>query len=1109
MKKLIIFSIMCLFALSALLFLFLNIDRKDNGNSLDIKNYYQWMQMRYKDPKTNQIPNNIRSLELQFAASLPGSNFKNGYSNMLENVWTRRGPINIGGRTRALAFDTRNENILLAGGVSSGMWRSSDNGNSWRRTTSLNQLSSVSCISQDKRQGHENTWYYGTGEFFGNSAALLGNGVFKSNDNGNSWQPLSSTITGSPVSWDNQFDYIWNITTDNSKLNQDIVYASVGLGAIVRSSDGGNTWQATLGGFGNNRSFCTDISITSTGILYASLSEYAPNNSSSITKGIYRSVDGINWKNITPQFMPKKYNRIVIGIAPSDENVVYFVGETPNSGLMTLTNNGDTCWHSFWKYTYKSGDGTNDGGSWEDRSDNLPIMESNRRGSTNSQRGYDLVVSVKPDNPEVVFIGTTNVYRSTDAFASKYNYDWVGGYYYSEIYQRDYSEYPNHHPDIHALVFSDNNPNVLYTGTDGGVHKTLNCLKDSIDYISLNKAYYTTQFYSIALGKEEGSQKLMGGLQDNTTLITTTENLLDDWQTVTKGDGFFCEFVKGTNITITSRNSFYQPKITLWRTKYDNNGAREFQTRIDPAGSADFIWNTPFMLDPNDNNRIYLAGGKVIWRNNDLTEIPMQDSRDSVKTGWDSLTYSYNESSFITALHVSTTPKNRVYYGTSDGRLFKIENANLGNPKPDEITGSEFPLGYISSITSDPVNADLMLISFSNYGVISIFQTTNNGLTWAPVSGNLEEYQNGTGNGPAVNWLSILKVNNKNKYYAGTSTGLYSTSFLNGKYTVWTQESDNLIGNSVIHMMDVRQSDRTIAVGSHGLGAFSAQINETYPVPAKPELIYPQNDTGGVKNSVLFSWKSIPEAVFYKLELSLYSDFNIVSKVIDGIKDNKTYLSIPADTQFTYYWRVTALNSGGFSEPSEVREFLTAAPPPILLYPEFASNDMPLNLDLSWSFQPCCSSYHVQVSSSISFGSGIVADTFVSTSPLSLKNLVYDKRYYWRVASVDSWGEGPFSKSSNFRTKVSTGVETVLNDNFSIYPNPARNQIKINLIDGCDTYTEIWLHNIIGTLRRKLFNASSIESGILVFNIEDLFPGLYTVIISNQNYTLTKPIIVY
>src|SRR5262249_33549782 len=117
------------------------------------------------------------------------------------STWTARGPVNVGGRTRALAVDIANPFVMLAGGGFGGMWRSVDGGTTWSRTTNASSLQSVTCVAQDTRTGSTGTWYYGTGENAGNSASasgafLPGDGIFKSTDNGVTWSQLSSTVSG-------------------------------------------------------------------------------------------------------------------------------------------------------------------------------------------------------------------------------------------------------------------------------------------------------------------------------------------------------------------------------------------------------------------------------------------------------------------------------------------------------------------------------------------------------------------------------------------------------------------------------------------------------------------------------------------------------------------------------------------------------------------------------------------------------------------------------------------------------------------------------------------------------------------------------------------------
>jgi photosystem II stability/assembly factor-like uncharacterized protein len=49
----------------------------------------------------------------------------------------------------------------MAGGVSGGLFRSTDGGANWTRVTPANEVHNVSSIAQDPRNGFQDTWYAG------------------------------------------------------------------------------------------------------------------------------------------------------------------------------------------------------------------------------------------------------------------------------------------------------------------------------------------------------------------------------------------------------------------------------------------------------------------------------------------------------------------------------------------------------------------------------------------------------------------------------------------------------------------------------------------------------------------------------------------------------------------------------------------------------------------------------------------------------------------------------------------------------------------------------------------------------------------------------------
>jgi hypothetical protein len=158
--------------------------------------------------------------------------------------------------------------------------------------------------------------------------------------------------------------------------------------------------------------------------------------------------------------------------------------------------------------------------------------------------------------------------------------------------------------------------------------------------------------------------------------------------------------------------------------------------------------------------------------------------------------------------------------------LYRMKDASDPSSKPVNISnGKGLPGGYVSSISIDPYNADRVLVAYSSYSIQSLAFTSDGGNSWSLVAGNLEENPDGSGAGPAVKWVAMLPAKSSTIYFAGTTTGLYSTEKLDGANTVWVQEAESVIGNTVVDMIDVRHTDGFVAVATHGNGVYSASID--------------------------------------------------------------------------------------------------------------------------------------------------------------------------------------------------------------------------------------------------------------------------------------------
>jgi hypothetical protein len=769
-----------------------------------------WERKRLADPATGRIPDNIRQKELAFAATLPSDASLSRTIN-----FTNRGPWNVGGRTRAFGIDVSNENRILAGSASGGMWLSTDGGGTWNMTNTMSQLKNATCLVQDKRAGHTNVWYYGSGEAYGASASgggayYLGDGMFKSTDGGVTWAPITTTAGGAPNSFTTNWQLFWNVANDVSAHDTiSEIYAAT-YGAVYRSVNGGTTFTAVRGG----GSYFTDVAVTTTGVVYATLSD------DGTQKGIWRSTDGVAFTNITPAGFPAAYNRIVIGINPSNENEVYFLANTPGFGKVTVDWQGNSEWNSFYKYTYVAADGAGANGTWDTLSQNLPGT-GGMFDKWQVQGSYDMIVRVHPTQQNIVYIGGTNLYRSTTGFTDSLNTTFIGGYeQFSAL--PVINSYPNHHPDQHWIEFLPSNPNVMFSANDGGVFKTTNDTAASITWQPLNNGYLTSMFYTVAIDHAtSGNNIIVAGAQDNGSWYTNSANPTDPWVTPRGGDGSYCAIADNQSMYYFSIQNGKMMKATL-----DANGNKTAFARIDPIGLEKPQFINPYTLDPNNNNIMYLAGGKYLWRNDDLSGIPLANTWDSVSTNWvrfnDSVPLANSE---ITAVTACKVPANRVYYGTDKKRIYKVDNANVGSPTPVDISGTGFPsAGNISCIAVDPTDGDNIIVVFSNYGLYSLFYTNDAGVTWTKIGGNLEASVTGSGSGPSIRWASIIPVSDGVIYMVAGSTGVYATDSLNGTATVWVQQGANTIGNSVCDMIDYRLSDGLVVVATHSNGIFSANI---------------------------------------------------------------------------------------------------------------------------------------------------------------------------------------------------------------------------------------------------------------------------------------------
>ncbi len=777
-----------------------------------------------RDPATNAIPDDIRSRELQYARDIPSiQQLRRGEAPAVHD-WTSAGPADVGGRTRALGIDRRNKNVLIAGGVSGGVWKSTDGGTSWDLKTPQAENFSVTDLVQHPNR--PDTWYYVSGEISGNSASAVGafyygNGIFRSTDNGENWNRITPG-SDDPTVLDTPFDIMSRVVI--SPATGSVFICSNGYG-VYKSTDGEHFGDSAVLGDPVSQRHC-DITVTPEGTLYAALSseKVVPQANEPSRSGVFMSTDdGESWTDITPVTYPDQHGRSVLAYAPSDPEIVYVLTERLESELHQGV--------SFHKIDLGSNE-------TEDRSEHLPDFRSGGEGSgyMDLQGGYNMVVAVKPDDPDYVLVGATNLFRSTDGFASTPDsgYDpnngqivdryWIGGY----DQDNSFSLYPEQHPDQHIAVFDPTDPDRLWMGHDGGLSVTGNLTASEVSWTARNSGYVTSQFYTSAIAPLEDDGRLMGGTQDNGTPFFRHPGGLSGMGStdISLGDGGYAFFTPDFLYVSRQRGS-----VVKYRTGAGGNPARFDCVHPSGVNRENLIFIHPYTVDPNDQTVMYYPDENRLLRNTMVDQIDNNHPTcPGASLGWETLHNAFVPAEYtISALEASRFPGNILFYAASPDSsgqkplIRRLDSAKSSDKEPADISIPDAPEGaWVKDIALNPVNAspDSIegIVVMSNYNITGVFHTRDSGESWEAIEGNLTGDSGSPG--PSIRSAAIVPSTEGTVYLLATSTGLYRTESLEGGETIWGQEAGGQIGLAVTDHLETRVADGTVAAGTHGRGMY-------------------------------------------------------------------------------------------------------------------------------------------------------------------------------------------------------------------------------------------------------------------------------------------------
>lgn len=739
-----------------------------------------------------------RNAALPSRAELAGRGLSYAAEAQALGSWSQLGPGNVGGRTRALAIDPVNPKNMYAAGVSGGVWKSVDGGLSWKPLDDLMANLAVSTLVLDPK--NPKVLYAGTGEGYFNGDGVRGGGVFRSADSGATWSRLAATATS-------DFHYVNDLAVSAKDPRR--IYAATRTG-VWRSLSSGGSWTRVLdpkilGG-------CLDLALRrdkSNDSLLASCGTLEGTSAVWLNAKAEKSA---TWQKVLSE---AGMGRTSLAIAPSRQDVIYALAASNAGGPDDQYLQG---LHALFR--------SNDGGkTWSARVRNSDpkklstLLLSNpvyafaescfrQEESFINQGWYDNVLAVDPVNPERVWAGGVDLFRSDDGGRS-----WgLASFWWAEPGS------PNHvHADQHVLAFhpryNGTTVKTLFVGNDGGLFRTRDALGTTItatsgvcnpasgriQWESLNNGYSVTQFYN-GVPYPDGT-RYFGGTQDNGT-VRGGQATGSRWETLQSGDGGY--------VAIDPRNTdvLYLSYVYLSLAK-STNGGESFGLAIDGIHEAfdQFLFIAPFAMDPSDPDRLW-TGGYSLWRTDDgASQWNPASARLSGKAP------------SVSALAVSPSDSNRVLAGTREGLIAGTAEA-LSAGETTAWSESKPRVGWVSSVAFDPVDPNVAYATYSTFGGVHVWKSTDGGRTWAGLDGT------GSGKLPDLP-VHILAVDPENRQhlYLGTDLGVFVSTDGGAHWSVESSGFANVV-TEWLTFLDGPGGSRTLFAFTHGRGAWKVTVQD-------------------------------------------------------------------------------------------------------------------------------------------------------------------------------------------------------------------------------------------------------------------------------------------
>jgi len=825
------------------------------------------------------------------------------------------------------------------------------------------------------------------------------------------------------------------------------IIAATNEGVFI-SDDEGTSWTQKI------INYFSDVEIAANGDIYAGEGKYGDEGY------IYKSTNnGNDWLDISPGTGTPE--RIELACAPSDSNTVY-----------ALASNGV---HVEW--FKKSIDA---GVSWTDIT--MPIhLDNNCQDSeddfTRGQAWYNLILKVHPTNKNYVLAGGIDIHRTSDGGITWESAScWTGA---CATYV---------HADQHAMAFRPNHNNEAIFGCDGGVFYSDDIGNNGTNFIAKNKNYNVTQFYACATKNEPASNYFLAGSQDNGTQKFTQSGINSTIE-ATGGDGGFC-FIDQDN-----------PQIQITSYVYNNryistNGGANFNT-LTSDNSGGFICQADYDSETDILYSSYKID-KLLISDIDAHNYGIVKDIDSLG------------GSSASNIKVSPYTDNTIFVGTYGGEMYKITNTNTNPISVNIDTNNNLPNGYISGIDIAESESHL-LITFANYGLTSVWETTDGGDTWQNKEGNLPDMP--------IRWC-LFNPFDYNQVLLATDVGVWTTDNLSSVNPQWEPTVTEL-SNVRCDMLKYRDADDLITVATYGRGLFTTDAFGSQEPIAQFESNV-QNicsvDTVkftdiSTKQPTSWTWtitpatysfvngtnanSQNPEIVFNNIDT--YTIELYVSNLTGNDTETKTnYITVNTNCEYTMTNGSIYTCNATFFDPGYTGDYIAGQDFIYTIYPNSLNSIIKAHFNsFSIEADPNCIYDYLEIYDAENTNTGLIGKfcgtnnpgTITATNPQGALTFVFH---------ADGGVE-----ESGWNASISCNT-TYINDNsfsdkmFNIFPNPAKNRLQI--IVNNKQYKNIIIYNIYG----QEVSSKLLFSNKTTIDISKLVKGIYFVKIGGISKKFVK-----